>query len=196
MYHGKRISIFIPYPHSALEKEMAAHSSTLAWKIQWMEERGRLPFMGSQRVIHDRATSLPFFLILCLQHWCSFLTSYHLNAVMPHFWLDQNPVLALIARWTVSIGDCCGKLINFCLVSSSFPARVKGSPILWGWFSSLYELVMHSHPLLIRYLDTVRTVLPGVCFENKVLVILYKWILVGEKVATCVRTRNFNWKTI
>ena len=31
-----------------LEKEMATHSSTLAWKIPWTEERGRLLFMGSQ----------------------------------------------------------------------------------------------------------------------------------------------------
>ena len=31
-----------------LEKEMAIHSSTLAWKIPWMEERGRLQSMGSQ----------------------------------------------------------------------------------------------------------------------------------------------------
>ena len=38
-----------------LEKEMATHSSTLAWKIPWMEEPGRLQSMGSQRV---RATSL------------------------------------------------------------------------------------------------------------------------------------------
>ena len=36
-----------------LEKEMATHSSTLAWKIPWMEERGRLQSMGSQRVGHD-----------------------------------------------------------------------------------------------------------------------------------------------
>ena len=36
-----------------LEKEMATHSSTLAWKIPWMEEPGRLQFMGSQRVGHD-----------------------------------------------------------------------------------------------------------------------------------------------
>ena len=33
-----------------LEKEMATHSSTLAWKIPWTEERGGLQFMGSQRV--------------------------------------------------------------------------------------------------------------------------------------------------
>ena len=36
-----------------LEKEMAIHSSTLAWKIPWMEEPGRLQSMWSQRVRHD-----------------------------------------------------------------------------------------------------------------------------------------------
>ena len=36
-----------------LEKEMATHSSTLAWKSAWMEEPGRLQSMGSQRVGHD-----------------------------------------------------------------------------------------------------------------------------------------------
>ena len=41
-----------------LEKEMAIHSSTLAWKIPWTEEPNRLQSMGSQRVGHDRATSL------------------------------------------------------------------------------------------------------------------------------------------
>ena len=37
----------------APEKEMAIHSSTIAWKIPWAEEPGRLQFMGSQRVVHD-----------------------------------------------------------------------------------------------------------------------------------------------
>ena len=36
-----------------LEKEMATHSSTLAWKIPWMKEPGRLQSIGSQRVGHD-----------------------------------------------------------------------------------------------------------------------------------------------
>ena len=36
-----------------LEKEMATHSSTLAWKIPWTEEPGRLQSMGSHRVRHD-----------------------------------------------------------------------------------------------------------------------------------------------
>ena len=40
-----------------LEKEMATHSSVLAWKTPWMEEPGRLQSMGWQRVGHDWATS-------------------------------------------------------------------------------------------------------------------------------------------
>ena len=36
-----------------LEKAMATHSSTLAWKISWIEEPDRLQSMGSRRVRHD-----------------------------------------------------------------------------------------------------------------------------------------------
>ena len=39
-----------------LEKEMATHSSTLAWKIPWTEEPGGLQSMGSQRVGHNSET--------------------------------------------------------------------------------------------------------------------------------------------
>ena len=45
-----------------LEKEMATHSSTLAWRMPWMEEPGRLPSMGSQRVGYNWVTSLSLFL--------------------------------------------------------------------------------------------------------------------------------------
>ena len=48
------------------EKVMASHSSTLAWKIPWMEEPGRLQSMGSLRVGHDWATSLSLFTFM---HW-------------------------------------------------------------------------------------------------------------------------------
>ena len=40
----------------ALQKEVATHSSVLAWKIPWTEEPGRLQPKGSQRVRHDLAT--------------------------------------------------------------------------------------------------------------------------------------------
>ena len=41
------------YLESHMEKAMAPHSSSLAWKIPWMEEPGRLQSMGSLRVGHD-----------------------------------------------------------------------------------------------------------------------------------------------
>ena len=45
-------------PEDPLEKEMAIHSSTIAWKIPWTEEPDRLQSMGSQRVGHDWETSV------------------------------------------------------------------------------------------------------------------------------------------
>ena len=56
------------YPNSCplTEKAMATHSSTLAWKIPWTEEPGRLQSMGSLRVGHDWATSISLFTFM---HW-------------------------------------------------------------------------------------------------------------------------------
>ena len=48
------------------EKAMTPHSSTLAWKIPWTEEPGRLQSMGSPRVGYDWATSLSLFTFM---HW-------------------------------------------------------------------------------------------------------------------------------
>ena len=57
------ISICPPW---TLDKAMATHSSTLAWKIPWAEEAGRLQSMGLQRVGHDWGTSLSLFPFM---HW-------------------------------------------------------------------------------------------------------------------------------
>ena len=54
------------YLYLSMEKAMAPHSSTLAWKIPWMEEPGRLQSMRSLRVRHDCATSLSLFTFM---HW-------------------------------------------------------------------------------------------------------------------------------
>ena len=63
-------SLVIHYFKEALglysEKAMAPHSSTLAWRIPWTEEPGRLQSMGSLRVGHDWATSLSLF---TFTHW-------------------------------------------------------------------------------------------------------------------------------
>ena len=47
------VSVFCVYIAYTMEKAMAPHSSTLAWKIPWTEEPGRLQSMGSRRVRHD-----------------------------------------------------------------------------------------------------------------------------------------------
>ena len=57
---------FRPYLGTHTEKAMVPHCSTVAWKIPWMEEPGRLQSMGSWRVRHDRATSLSLFTFM---HW-------------------------------------------------------------------------------------------------------------------------------
>ena len=60
-----------------LEKEMATHSSILAWKISWTEEPGGLQSMGSQRVGHNWATNTYLLTYCCL----SCLPRHRLNAV-------------------------------------------------------------------------------------------------------------------
>ena len=61
-----RISVFESSCSIWPEKAMAPHSSTLAWKIPWMEERGGLRSMGLLRVGHDWAASLSLFTFM---HW-------------------------------------------------------------------------------------------------------------------------------
>ena len=57
---------FVSYYCVKSEKAMATHSSTLAWKIPWLEEPGGLQSMGSLRVRYDWASSLSLFTFL---HW-------------------------------------------------------------------------------------------------------------------------------
>ena len=64
---GKSLNTVLIWTYKAfLEKAMAPHSSTLAWKIPWTEEPGGLESMGSLRVRHDWATSLSLFTFM---HW-------------------------------------------------------------------------------------------------------------------------------
>ena len=61
-----KIRVFSSELALCTEKAMAPHSSTLAWKIPWTEEPGRLQSMGSLRVRHDWVTSLSLFTFM---HW-------------------------------------------------------------------------------------------------------------------------------
>ena len=64
--HSIWTTLGLPQLMAPLEKAMAPHSSTLAWKIPRMEEPGRLQSMGSLRVGHDWVTSLWLFTFM---HW-------------------------------------------------------------------------------------------------------------------------------
>ena len=68
-----------------LEKEMATHSSTLAWRIPWTEETGRLQSMGSQRVRHDWVTSLSLSKKF-------YLAMSPVESQFPNQWLKLHPL--------------------------------------------------------------------------------------------------------
>ena len=65
------ISIKIQTLPSFLEEKLATHSSTLAWKIPWTEEPGRVHFMGSQRVGHEQ-----------LSNWACMYAFFHETCVV------------------------------------------------------------------------------------------------------------------
>ena len=73
-----------------LEKEMGTHSSILAWKTPWVEEPGKLQFMGSQRVGHDWATSLHLIFTFIFKQYIECF-------IWDLFWLEICPVIFSIS---------------------------------------------------------------------------------------------------
>ena len=98
-----------------LEKEMATHSSTVAWKIPWTEEPGRLQFMGSQRVGQDWATSLHFKWLLACSESCD-----HLHSV----------VALVVKNLPANAGDLRGS--GSILGSGRSPGGANGNPLQYS----------------------------------------------------------------
>ena len=94
-----------------LEKEMAIHSSILAWKIPWMVEPGRLQSMGSQRVRHDWER-----LTAC---WVSLPYTWHIQQ-SPHqllrFWRSRRVPICMLTRIICHLSK---KLMIFTALDSS-----------------------------------------------------------------------------
>ena len=93
----------------SLEKEMATHSSTIAWKIPWTEEPGRLQSMGSQRVGHNWVTSLSLFTLLSkqvtmLRVYSYFHNRYSKNAI--HYILLMTHFLKMFWKHFLYIRTC------------------------------------------------------------------------------------------
>ena len=85
----------IPGPEDPLEKGMLTHSSIFAWEIPWTEEPGGLQSIGSQRVRHDWATSLSFFL--------SFFLS-GINYSMQNLQFFPSPIFSKLVLEEATIG--------------------------------------------------------------------------------------------
>ena len=111
-----------------LEKEMATHSSTLAWRIPWREEPGRLQSMGLQRVGHDWATSQWVWSVShCSLIYISFMISdaqhlfmcffYHLYIFFREMSIQfLNPFLNWVTSFFVVV-DCRSSLYVHVLIS-------------------------------------------------------------------------------
>ena len=84
-----------------LEKEMAPHSSILAWKIPWMEEPGRLQSMVLQRVGHDWATSLSLYSFLSILKGTQI--SLILYRTLPDFYLPPTTIILSLLPFKAKI---------------------------------------------------------------------------------------------
>ena len=79
-----------------LDEEMATHSNTLAWKIPWMDEHGGLQSTRLQRVGHDWATSLSFY----IPHWTHpMLTTEH--CCLPIYIISTKCLKTLLGLFTI-----------------------------------------------------------------------------------------------
>ena len=101
-----------------LEKEMATHSSTLAWKIPWTEEPGRLQSMVSQTVRHD---------------WVTSRTLYSLKVWV--LWFGPFGLAKLCIGW-----DFCWSFVCLFVFPLMGKAEWGGNPVSW-WFGLYFCVV-------------------------------------------------------
>ena len=96
-----------------LEKEMATHSSILAWKIPRAEEPGRLQSMGLQSVGHNWATNTFIFFLVNYETWGWFGNPF--------------PKHAVGISWEDSLGNCALKHCSFCLTPGKKYTHMHGT---------------------------------------------------------------------
>ena len=126
-----------PQYFHALGKEMAPHSSTLAWRIPWTEEPGGLQSTGSQRVGHDWTTSLSFYF------------SAHLKSVEA-MWKENE---SLLGR---GLAEAEGPLI-FTSFPSSFRFWFKYHPLIESLTSS--SVILPTRPCFVFFFSISITLL-------------------------------------
>ena len=181
---------------------MAPNSSSLAWKIPWMEELGRLQSMGSWRVRHDWVTSLSLFTFM---HWrrkwqatpvflpgesqgrgslvgCRLWGHTELDTTEVTQQQQQQDFTPLELRWW-----------------SSFKENESLEPQCWGVLYSLFSL--HVSPELITHsllpvapFSQATVVLSGVwfCFQNFYISIHHLLLYLGPEETT-ITPRKINF---
>ena len=118
-------------PCDPLEKAMATHSGTLVWKIPWMEEPGRLQSMGSQRVRHDRVTSL---WTSCLHLFLS--TKEHVTLLAPSLstrYVRQPQVKNMRRTGDISYDKSHIKTLRRTLISPSWVSHMAVTIRVSAW---------------------------------------------------------------
>ena len=120
-----------------LEKEMATHSSILAWRIPWTEEAGGLQSTGLQRVGHDWATSLHF----RRRKWMEFkLSTFGLNGKV---WKQKQSHKNGLEVWILSFltGSMCYTVLQSCLTFCDPMDCSPPSSSVHGILLAILELV-------------------------------------------------------
>ena len=128
-----------------MEKAMATHSSTLAWRIRWTEEPGRLQSTGSLRVRHDWVTSLSLFLS-CIGEGngnplqCSCLENPRDSRA---WWAAINGVAQSRTqlKW-VSSSSSYPNILGWCKINCSFPL-LNFAIWYWSTFLNKCSYVIH-----------------------------------------------------
>ena len=132
-----------------MEKEMATHPSTLAWKIPWMEEPDRLQSIGSQRVRHNWATSLHY-------HYVPFkeVDDFSTGMQGAELWTHSAP--RALSLWAYD---------------------GRGSPSgLWNAFEDIFSNILDNNKswFLFRCLSNLTTFL----MDSTWLPLIWWWILI------------------
>ena len=144
-----------------LEKEMATHSSILAWRIPWTEEPGRLQSMGSQRVGRDWATERTL-----VSLGCSHTSSPSPAALCPvqgsgdqrSAWCLKGADLAYMSSW----GSPCFLTIPILVWKVSSWLHVFWTPTktIWSFGFSVQHFYQSVLTMLLQSCDSVPSQLP------------------------------------
>ena len=136
-----------------LEKEMATHSSILAWKIPWTKEPGRLQSLGSQRVGHDWATSLHF---ISLHLYCMSPPVHPYGTAYSSFSIMSSLTFRLLYRLLTlcMIPSCCCFCCQQVCQTLHYPidCSMLGFPLTISWslpkFLSIISVIPSNHFIL------------------------------------------------